>query len=173
MKPQLIFYRLITFILLPIAAINAISILGILPAAFANPLMLISVFINFAVIMYTFTSFSFFIRGVVKGKPFKASFKDWIKVNAYVSIGYGSIILLCALIYFGSADIQKKIADNSAQLQTVLGAKNLDKAALLRLLRGGLSFAACFSAVLIAHIIITLGLLKKYKQLFVEGKQPI
>ncbi|HWB24699.1 MAG TPA: hypothetical protein VG738_04425 [Chitinophagaceae bacterium] len=169
MKPNFVFYRLITFILLPIAGLNAISIIGTIPAALGNPLMLIGVFINFAIIAYTFTSFIFFIRGILSDKPQKASLKDWIKVNAFVTIFYSGFILLAAAIYLSSPQMQKMAADNYPKLKEAMGPQAVDKETFLKFLHWGLIFFGGYSALLLTHVIITLRLLKKYASLFVPG----
>ncbi|HVX49430.1 MAG TPA: hypothetical protein VHB48_04705 [Chitinophagaceae bacterium] len=166
MKPNFAFYRLITFILLPIAGYIALNLLFILPSALANPSLLLPVFIYFAVAMYTFASFIFFVKGVQAGKPMKASLKDWIKVNAYVSIIFALFAILATLTYLGSPQLQKIVADNFDKFKTAMGQQSIDESKFLLFLKRSLIFLAVYSAVLVTHIIITLRIIKKYAGLF-------
>ena len=172
MNAKLVVYRLITFMLLPIAGINAFSLLRLISLATEHPLMLIAAFVNFAVISYTFTSFVFFTRGVQNGKIFKTSFKDWIKVNAFVSILYAGIILCGAIIFLGfvvyltPAQLQKTIIDALNKWQPGGEAATAGGPALVSQLKASFAFAGGYSAVLLTHIIITLGLVKQHASLF-------
>ena len=166
MNAKLIVYRLVTFILLPIAGLNALSVIGILPTAFSNPLMLIAVFLSCAIIIYTFSSFIFLTKGIQNGKTLKSSFKDLIKVNAYVVIAYTAMVLIVVIVYFASPVLQKMVYDNLAKLPSSMNPNNISKEELVHTFRSALIFFGAYSAVLLFHIIITLQLIKKYKALF-------
>lgn len=169
MKPSLIIYRLFTFILLPIAGLNALSLFGLITIAIANPTLLIGVFVQFAIVAYTFTSFIFFTKGVQNNQPLKPQLKDWIKVNAYVAILYVAVIILCAAVYFGSAEVQKMVAANLDKMQATAGLKYNSTQELINTLKKAIIFAAGYAALLITHIIITFRLIKKNAHLFKAG----
>src|SRR5262249_20239682 len=154
------------FMLLPIAGIIALNIIGVLPTAFANPLVLIVVFVYFAVVAYTFTSFIFFLKGLQNGKALNPSLKDWIKANAFVTLLFAGFAVLSALVYFGSPDAQKQAADNFDKLKDTMGGLNVTRQQFITLMRGALLFLGGYGALLITHIIITFRLMKKNVHLF-------
>jgi hypothetical protein len=166
MNAKLIFYRLISFILLPIAGLEALTIIFSLPTALNNPQMLIGLFLYCAVAIYTFASFIFFIKGVQNGKIFKPFFKDLIKVNAYVGLLLAPLFLITAVSYFTSPAVQKMMLDYITKMQEAAGRPVTDIDRWARLLRGLFTIVGIYSVVLIAHIIITLQLIKKNGALF-------
>ena len=169
MNAKLIVYRLITFILLPIAGINAIGVLGILPTAFGSPMVLILVVIYSTIIVYTFASFIFFIKGVQNGKTLKPTLRDLVKINAYITAAVALIILIIDAFYFISPVQQKAVYDNLAKLPSSMNPNNVSKEELVHTFRSALIFFGAYSAVLLFHIIITLQLIKKHKALFSTG----
>src|SRR3954470_1418467 len=94
MKALLIVYRLLTFILLPIAAILGFLDISLLLLALANPAALLPVFAIACIVIYVFTSFFFLIKGILGGMQCKPSLRDWIRVNAFVSIAFCSLGIL-------------------------------------------------------------------------------
>lgn len=172
MKNRLVFYRLITFILLPIAGLNAIALLVSLPSLLANPLLLIFAFIEFAIVAYTFTSFIFFIKGVQNGGPLKRSLKDWIKLNGVITLVYAGVILLCVLLLLlavagmGAGQFQKLMADAVEKMKNSGTLLNTNARDLARQLTSAFIIGGCYSALLFTHVIITLRLLKKYASVF-------
>src|SRR5437764_1519642 len=91
MKSLLIVYRLLTFILLPIAVIIGIVDITVLSLALATPSALLLVFAIACIVIYVFTSFSFLTNGIIGGRQCKPSLRDWIRVNAFVSIALSSL----------------------------------------------------------------------------------
>ena len=79
------FYKVLTYILIPIALFLGFIDTLLLMAALINPASLIYVFILACFVIYTFVSFKFFRQGVQNEQPLKKNLKDWIKVNAIVS----------------------------------------------------------------------------------------
>ena len=169
MNTRLIVYRLITFTILPIAAILGFGCLVMLFSAFTNPAVLLYAFIIGSLVLYTYASFIFFSQGVMNGKKFKASLKDWVKVNAYVTLLYSAITITIALLFFTIPAFQKLFIQWLISLQgntqaSITAAANRE--ALTHALGNGLLMSAVFSVVLIVHIIITMGLLKQFNHLF-------
>jgi len=172
MKEKLVVYRLITFILLPIAGLNAISLIGLLPALAGNPLLLIGAFLQFAIVAYTFASFIFFTKGVLNGKVLKPILKDWVKLNGFITLVFAGLVLFIVLMVFlamsgmSKAEFQKLLSDSLARLKGTPGMDKGDVADVVRQLKRTFIVAGCYSALLLTHVIITLGLLKKYAPLF-------
>lgn len=169
MTAKLIIYRLISFILLPIAGINGFNIIRTLPAAVGSPLMLCSVFIASTLVIYTFASFTFFIRGVQNGKMLQPYIKDLVKVNAWIDVVLAALITIAAISYFISPAIQKNVLDYFTKTLEATNPGGVNKEALVRLLRGVFIFGGFYGAALFFHIIVTLQLLKEYNGLFVAS----
>ena len=86
MKQKLVLYRLITFILLPIAGLLGLEVLFMLPVGLSNPIILIFAFIFFAIGAYIVSSFIFFLQGIQNNKQLKRGLKDFVRVNAIITV---------------------------------------------------------------------------------------
>ncbi len=169
MNTKLIIYRLITFTILPIAAILGVVDLVALVSALGNPASLLNVFILGSVVLYVFTSFIFFSQGVMNGKMFKPSLKDWIKVNAFVTLAWCTLVIIAALLYFTAPSFKKIAMDQLTAMRANASAAPVDKVTFEHAITEGFYILSAFAALLGIHIIITFGLLKSHKHLF--GKQ--
>jgi hypothetical protein len=107
MKGIIAFYRIISFILLPVAGILGFFGLFALMAAVANPSFLLGVFMLACIVIYTFCSFSFLSKGILGNRPCKPSLRDWIRVNAFVSLAFAVLSLGQGFAYLGNAAMQK------------------------------------------------------------------
>ena len=87
-------YAILTYILIPFALFFGVIDFVLLLSALANPSALIFVFIVACLVIYTFVSLKFLRTGLQKEQIMAKSLKDWIKVNAYVSL------FLCSLFSF-------------------------------------------------------------------------
>lgn len=173
MKVSLVVYRLISFILLPIAGLNAFGLIGLIPASLSNPPIILGVFIQFATIAYTITSFIFLTRGILAGQPQKPGLKDWIKVNAFVSVIFSALVIFCCLVYFSSPTMQKAIVKNLDNLPPSYVEQVGGKANFIKQITTMLAGAGVFSAILFIHILITFRLLKQHTQVFgANNNQP-
>lgn len=166
MKNLLSVYRVISYIILIIAGILAFFDLFTLLAALSYPVFFIVVFVLTSVIIYTFTSFSFYNKGVQNGRLLKPSLKDWIKVNAYVTIFFCALILIDFSFFFlnpsSRADMIKMINDMRAKVPDT----KTSSEAILRASINMIYIATAYSVLLLAHVIISLRLVKKYNNLF-------
>ena len=87
-------YKILTYILLPIGYLFGLIDVLFFMSALANPATLIFVFVIACLVIYTLTSYKFYKQGILNEQILKAKLKDWIKVNAYVSL------FLCSLFFF-------------------------------------------------------------------------
>ena len=87
-------YRVMTYLLLFVAAFMSVGVFTSLLAALANPVGLLQVFVLACVIIYTYCSWRFLVRGIDKGIPSKPVMRDLIKVNAYVSVAVGALLFI-------------------------------------------------------------------------------
>jgi len=160
-------YKILSFILLPIAAIlGLICSLGLL-VALGNPTILLPISMLICTVIYTISSFVFLQKGLVKGVKCNPSLKDWIKVNAYVSLFFATMsIVQFITIMFHQGWVQESMN------QIIAMQKNLpaDTIAMMpKIFKTFLYFSFSFGIILLAHISISLTFLKKYSSLFEEN----
>ena len=159
-------YKILSYILLPIAGFFAFLDLFAIFAALAQPAMLLSVFIIASMVIYIFTSFRFLMNGIIQSKPCKHSLKDWIKVNAYVSIFFVVMSYIqTAAILTEPTVIKTMMGQLLAQQQTNLPAGTTTETFAL-LIKAVLYFLAAYATILLVHIILGFLLLKKYDHVF-------
>lgn len=168
---QLTIFRVLTFVLIPIAAIfGFIDILFIL-SALANPTFLLFAFILAAFVIYTFSSLKFLTKGIDINSPCKPSLRDWIRVNAYVSTFMGVMFLMNALSIFFTNDITlrqylSRFLETQPNVPAIL---TFDL--FLTIMKGMAWFMFVLSVALLTHIQLNFRLLKKYRFLFEAGSQ--
>lgn len=166
---KLTIYRVLSFLLLPMAILFAVAVLLLIRAAFANPLLLVYLFIGASISIYTFASLNFLIRGIDGKNLLGKSSREWIIVNAFVSVIYSLLAVAQGLVVLFYPEIVKTMAEN---------AKNNAGSALvlspeqLSLYINGLSyFTLTYGVVLFIHIIFSFQYLKKYAYLFQNEKK--
>jgi|SRR4051812_45399718 hypothetical protein len=164
MKALLIIYRLLTFILLPIAAILGFLDISLLLLALANPAALFPVFAIACIVIYIFTSFSFLVKGVLGGKECKHSLRDWIRVNAFVSIAFSALGIIEYITLVKNKTIAGEVIQQAVNQQTI--PQGMTAGQLEQLLLKFLFIFFIFSIVLIFHILMSLRLLKQFSYLF-------
>jgi hypothetical protein len=162
------FYRAINIFILPMAAYIAINALMLLFVSLTNPLMLLLDFIMACIPLYAFTSNYFFNRGIKNAQPCKPALKDWIKVNAYVSLFFSAFMFLACLVLLAALN-------NPAQLQQLkdqIAATSptpVPEGQLVRYLKIIVYVFLPFTILLVIHIIITLRLLRQYRWVFEDS----
>lgn len=86
-------YKILSYILLVPAAFLSIMLLFSLVLAIANPAVLLLTFILACVIIYTFVSFNFLQKVIIQQKTVASKLKDWVKVNAYVTLLFALMMI--------------------------------------------------------------------------------
>jgi hypothetical protein len=166
MPRKQLFYSFLTFVLLPVAGILGIGCVVAIPSAVSSPLSLLDLFILVSFVLYTFSSYSFFTRGVQNQKPFKASFKDFIKVNGYVAVISSTLTVLFAILFYTLPAFKIFVVNGLVKMQPT--SAGMDKERLTAVIGKGLLGSAGYSALIIIHFIITIQLIKQYSNLFVK-----
>lgn len=164
MKTLLIVYRILTFILLPIAAILGFMDVSLVLIALANPAALLPVFAIACIVIYVFTSLSFLTKGILGGKPCKPSLRDWIRVNAFVSIAFSALGIIEYVTLLSNKSVAGEVIKQAMQQQSIPA--GMTNAQLEQVLLSFLFFFFIFSVLLIAHIVMTFRLLKQFDYLF-------
>lgn len=164
MKTLLIVYRILTFILLPLAALMGFIDLSLILMALANPAALLPVFAIACIVIYVFTSLSFLVKGILGGKQCKPSLRDWIRVNAFVSLAFSGLAVLEYITLLTNKTIIGEVVKQAMQQPTI--PQGMTAAELQQILLSFMFIFFIFSLVLIAHIIMSFRLLKQYGYLF-------
>ncbi len=159
-------YRILFFILLPIAGLFAFADFFAIMAALVQPALWISVFIVACMVIYIYTSYRFFTTGIQQAKPCKHSLKDLIKVNAFVSIVFVAMSYIQLFIVLTQPDIIKTMMGPLLAQQQANMPPGATTDTFVSMVKGILYFLAIFSTILLLHIVITFRFLKKYKQVF-------
>jgi hypothetical protein len=165
---QLTIFRLLTYILLPFASFFAVMDLIMLLSALGNPSLLFAVFLIAGFCIYVFASMVFLIRHIDRNNYAKPSLKDWIKVNAYVSLflGFQFLISAVGIFYMGEHDL-KNVVDKFLETQPNMPSE-INVVLFVKIMRGAAYFLFFFSFVLLVHITMGLRILKQYAHLFIE-----
>ena len=159
-------YKVLSFIIMLIALLLSFIVIAGLLVALANPVLLLNVFILGAVVIYSFTSFSFLQKGLIRKQKVKSRLKDWIKVNAYVSFFLCSLFFLNAISILISSDVVLlKFIDEFLEQQPTMP-KEITSALILSLLKGVSVFLLFTGVVGLIHIRTSLRLVKQYEYLF-------
>ena len=163
---QLTVFRILTFVLLPIAAMFGFIDIIFLISALANPGLLFVAFVIAAFVIYTFVSLKFLTRGIDIERACNPSLRDWIKVNAYVSSFLGTMFLLNALSIFFTSDVTLR-QYLSQFLETVPNKPPmLNLELFLTIMKGVAYFMFFVSIILLSHILLNFRMLKQYHYLF-------
>ena len=164
-------FRILTFILLPIATIFGFMALLFLLTALANPAFLLIVFLFSCMVIYSFASLSFLSKGIETGRPCKPSLRDWIRVNAYVCIFIGVLFLMNSLSVFLMSQVSlRQIVVQMLETQPNIPA-TLNPDFFLRILKLVSGFMLFVSVILLAHIFINFKMLKRYNHIFSAAAQ--
>jgi len=166
MLTNLKLYKVFTYILIPIALLFGFLDLIILMISFANPSGLFGVFIIACFVLYTFTSFKFYKQGVEQNLQMKKSLKDFVKVNAFVSLFF-AVLLISQSVYLlnNNLDESMKAMSDMAAQQPGYSQETFKKMAQ-SVIKGTCIFFIITGLICFFHVLITLRLLKKHEHLF-------
>lgn len=163
---QLLLFRILTYILLPIAAMFAFLTVLMIISALANPSILLLAFIIGSFVIYVFVSLRFLNRGIDGNQPCPKNLRDWIRVNAYVSVFFGCIFVINSLSIFMMSDmsLRQYIAEYLSSQPNVPAILNEN---LFLSVMKALSYFMIFTGtILLIHIFVQFRLLRKYGYLF-------
>ena len=159
-------YRVLTYVLLIFAFFWAMGVIFLINVAFAYPALLLTLFVVSSVVLYTFSSFQFLRRGIDRGGHFKKSRKDFIKVNAYVTVFFAIINFVQAFIGISKPD---KLQELLQQVQTMQsGASGLNTADLLSSVNIILWVMLIYTVALGIHVYQSFQLLRQHASLFAD-----
>lgn len=157
-------YKILSYILLPIAALLGLFTFMFLFVALGSPAALLPVFTMAATVIYVFTSFSFLQKAIVQQQAVKARLRDWIRVNAFVAMFVAISSLMQGVTLLANPAIMKEALEQANGMM-----KQMNQPVtydLMAMMRGILYFIIAFAAVLLTHIMISFQLIKKYREYF-------
>jgi len=161
------FYRIINVLVLPFAAFMGLNALTSLFSALMNPAILLVTFIIVCVPLYAFSANYFYNKGIKLQQPCKPSLKDFIKVNAIVSLIFALIMVVGTLLMLALLNDPVLFEQMKARIiATMPDAAPTFETDLRKVLQSSIAIFLPFSVLLIIHIIITFRLLGRYKQVF-------
>jgi hypothetical protein len=151
-------YRILGIIDNFIAVLFLFLVLINFAASGFQPSLLLYVFISLAVLIYTNLSAVFARHVMVRKNLLRPKLKDWIKVNAIVTILY-ACITLAMLIW---------LMMNGTQIQNVIDnySKEVPAEMMKNAIHGAIYFFIVCMCLLIIHVIMTFRYLKQYKDHF-------
>ena len=159
-------YLVLSYILIPIALFFGFMDSILLISALANPSAMILVFAMACIVIYSFTSFKFLKLGIEREQIQTSKLKDWIKVNAYVSLFLCSLFFINSIsILISTNEVLSGFINEFLEQQSGFPAEITGKM-ILSILKGVSVFLLVTGIIGIVHIRTTLRLVKRYDYLF-------
>lgn len=156
----MILYRILSAIVNTVCVLLAFNIVASIIIVLSNPLFLFIICIMLCVVLYAWHANKFFRTVIVKNHQATKRQKDWIQVNAIVSIIFSVLIFVTGLALLANP---RPYLDS---LKTIYKDAIPVKAAMIQLY-----FMTAFCFVLLIHIIWTYILIRRYKDYFVEEER--
>lgn len=168
---QLIIYRILTYILIPIAAFFGFMGFLILIPAIGNPPMWLMLFLFASIVIYTIKSLKFLRSGIERNAACKPNLRDWIRVNAFVCLAMGAMFLFNAIgIYMLDTIALREFVEKTIESQPNLP-EGINPDLFVSIIKGVAGFMLVVSIVILTHVILTFSMLKKFGHLF-RTQQP-
>lgn len=159
-------YRVLTYALLPVAALLGLGALMFLMMALAQPALFLPVFTTAATVIYIVASLIFLQTAILGNKACKKSLRDWIRVNAFVAIVVAVGSLMQGITLLRDPAVVKEMVEqyNTMAAQSASDVPPpFDMAAVMR---GVAWFVIAFAATLTTHILLSFRLLRQYAGYF-------
>jgi hypothetical protein len=148
-------YRLLSIFDNFIAVLFLFSVMVNFGAVGFYPPLLLPLFIALSILVYTNLSAVFARQVLQSRRPLRSKLKDWIKVNAYVTLVYAVFQFVVISVALISGTLIEKVSDTFG-----LPAGTL---------RGMMIFLMLCSAGFVVHVIMTLRYLKQYRSFFQDS----
>jgi len=158
-------YRIISYILLPIAALFGFMGLLMLILALSNPAIMIPTLIIMVIVVYIILSFIFFMKAVENGKKCKPTLRKWITATGIIAGLFSFTTLFNCIALFYAPDQIKTTIDQSMAMQKNMPAISSDL--MVKVFKGVLYFMVFFATTLIIHVYETLKLIRQYQESFI------
>lgn len=160
----MLLYRILSYVLLVVAAIFGIAALFALLIALSNPALLLSVFVIVAVVIYSIASFLFLINGINGNRQLQPKLRDWIKVNAYVALVFVMMNIFQSVAVLQNPAVLSEAVKQVSDMQQSKSPLSADF--MLRIMKAVVWILFFYAIILGIHISFTFRYLKQYAHLF-------
>ncbi|MFT4203197.1 MAG: hypothetical protein QM610_04725 [Chitinophagaceae bacterium] len=162
-------YKILTFLLQPIGFVVLMMSMSTLMMAMSAPQLLIAGAVGVCVFLYTFFCFRFTVRAVVANEPVKANLKDWIKVNSYVTLLQGLLMLFSVVALLVVPEEAFGQAFRQTYDMLVAQSPNSDfltYGLFVKTMRTTFAIVGVVELLLVVHVFLGWRMLKGYREYF-------
>jgi len=170
MKTEVVIYRFVSILLLPVAIMFGLSALAGLVSVIANPAAIIGVLFIGSIVYYIISSTVFLTRGIINGKACKPSLRSSIRITGIITAFFCILMLYLHLASVNEPQLIKVLAAEMIK-QPGLPA-NTTPDVLSQSIKALFTFFMIVSLVLLLHIIMSFRMLKQFHYLFNNGDHP-
>lgn len=155
---MLTFYRILSYLLLPVAILLGIGTLFGMLMALGNFSILLSVFACGATTIYIIASFMFLQRVVEAKRTVRHSLRDWVRANAFVAMFFSALLLVQSYMFLTNPELMKQVLEQVASMQQAA----LPAESVMKSMKAALVILQVVAVVLILHIGMSFRLLRQY-----------
>lgn len=159
---MLTFYRILSYLLLPVALLLGLATLAGLLMALGNFSILLSVFACGASTIYIIASFMFLQRVVEAKRVVKHSLRDWVRANGFVAMGFGVLLIVQSIMFLTNPEFMKQVMEQVATMQQ----SAVPPASVMQSMKVALVIMQGIGIILLLHIAMTFRLLRQYASYF-------
>jgi hypothetical protein len=159
---MLTFYRILSYLLLPVALILGLATLAGLLMALGNLSVLLSVFACGASTIYIIVSFMFLQRVIEAKRVVRHSLRDWVRANGFVAMGFGALLIVQSYMFLTNPAFMKQVMEQVATMQQ----SAVPPAAVMQSMKAVLWIMQAIGILLLVHISLSFRLLRKYASYF-------
>lgn len=161
-KGWLIVYRIVGILISFYAYMFLFSCLGALFSGAQVPYLLILVFIAACLVIYSVLSNMFGRLVLAMKQPIRASLKDWIKINAMVSVVVYGLLLFCMLMLVTASGLVEQSLRQHPEMLQIAPTVTLTTTQFWAFIKGFLILCLLISG----HCIWTLVLVRRFREYF-------
>lgn len=162
----LFIYRFLGFFVNIGAFLMAFILFGMISFIFRNPTLLLSSGLMLCVVLYAWFVNKFFVRVIVRKEPTTFKHRDWIRVNSIVCLIFSTLTILSCTAYLLNPSMPHDVVaqlNNQIDPSAKIDPKKLERS-VTQLIWG----MVVFFVILVAHILWTYDLMRKYRSYFQE-----
>ena len=164
MKAELFIYRILSFLLLPVAAFFGLICFSGLLLAMNYPVVLIVVFLIACMVIYIIASFIFLTKGIDNNKRCRPVLKDWIRINGFISLVYYLLTAISSIAIKADPSLLKKSLKQWTG--SLILPPNVSAADMQASMVSTVNLFLTLSIAFLIHVLITFHLMKRYRYVF-------
>lgn len=157
-------YKILTYLLVPVGLLFALTTVLLFAAAIENPQLLLGLFMIACTAIYIFVSFYLVVAGINQNKEVGASTKKWLIANGLVTGVYTSIMFFSCITLVGNQENMDNFI--SMFMDSINKPDTISNEEMLKILKSSITIALALSLILLVHTVLTFRILKMYKHLF-------